>query len=301
VRVGHVHEIPAPPAGTTAGGASGTPAGPADAGTVRLVTLSMQPLIFEVKDVLSETECAWVRETSEPTLVPSAVVNQSGRGAAVRNEAVRTSSNTMRSAREPESAVLQRLDARIARITALPASHGEDLQVLRYEEGQRYSAHLDAFPPEHYRGRSRFFQHGHFNRLATFFLYLSGGDQEGGETFFPSARGGPTDPDPHSCDPRAAGRRGGLWVHPEAGKAILFYNLGANGAVDPLSLHAGCPPGKGRVKWAANKWLWNKEGAVDGLGDGSREDSLTGEAMGRHAWTSREWSAFWSLVLGGSA
>lgn len=52
----------------------------------------------------------------------------------------------------------------------------------------------------------------------------------------------------------------GLKIRPEAGAVVLWYNLLPNGNVDSNSLHGGCPVAEksGLVKWAANKWVWNK-------------------------------------------
>jgi prolyl 4-hydroxylase len=52
----------------------------------------------------------------------------------------------------------------------------------------------------------------------------------------------------------------GLKIQPEAGAVVLWYNLLPNGNVDSNSLHGGCPVAEksGLVKWAANKWVWNK-------------------------------------------
>jgi len=47
-----------------------------------------------------------------------------------------------------------------------------------------------------------------------------------------------------------------LQVKPVRGTALLFYNLRPDGAGDPFTEHAGCPPKDGE-KWAANKWVWN--------------------------------------------
>lgn len=59
------------------------------------------------------------------------------------------------------------------------SENGEDMQVLRYEHGQKYDPHFDYFsdPVNIARG-------GH--RIATVLMYLSD-VEKGGETVFPSA------------------------------------------------------------------------------------------------------------------
>lgn len=57
--------------------------------------------------------------------------------------------------------------------------NGEDLQVLRYEHGQKYDAHFDYFHDKVNIARG-----GH--RIATVLMYLSN-VTKGGETVFPNA------------------------------------------------------------------------------------------------------------------
>lgn len=61
----------------------------------------------------------------------------------------------------------------------LISENGEDIQVLRYEYGQKYDSHFDYFSDEVNNVRG-----GH--RMATVLMYLSN-VEKGGETVFPSA------------------------------------------------------------------------------------------------------------------
>ena len=84
----------------------------------------------------------------------------------------------------------------------------------------------------------------------------------GGETAFPRTN----DSDwldlslkPHGLSACAEGH---VAVKPEIGTALLFYSM-APGAerneslrtVDRFSLHTGCPPGEGQLKWTATIWI----------------------------------------------
>lgn len=40
--------------------------------------------------------------------------------------------------------IVARLEERVAEWTGIPVSHQEDIQVLRYAEGQQYKPHMDA-------------------------------------------------------------------------------------------------------------------------------------------------------------
>jgi prolyl 4-hydroxylase len=106
---------------------------------------------------------------------------------------------------------------------------GENLQVVRYLTGQKYSPHYDFG----YTGRPH-------QRFLTLLLYLEV-PEEGGETSFPKA---------------FSGR--GLNVRPPKGSGALFYSMLPDGNADDMSLHAGNPVTKGN-KWICNLWVWDPE------------------------------------------
>uniref|UniRef100_A0A166IFN6 Uncharacterized protein n=1 Tax=Daucus carota subsp. sativus TaxID=79200 RepID=A0A166IFN6_DAUCS len=114
--------------------------------------------------------------------------------------------------------------------------------ILRYEIGQKYRPHYDAFNPNIY-GQVK------SQRVASFLLYLSD-VEEGGETMFPYENGLNYDNyDPDAC--------AGLKVKPRKGDGLLFYSLYPNGTIDKASLHGSCPVIRGQ-KWVATKWLRNQ-------------------------------------------
>eukprot|EP00941_MAST-03F_sp_MAST-3F-sp1_P005544 g5544.t1 len=234
VRVGHIHQLPNLP-GKTKGS------------SVLLETLSLQPLVFSVRDFLSEEECDFIIEKSKGLMQSSPVsLMDRDKGKAASNW--RTSTQAWLHTHEhPE---IQNLDHRVAVLTGTEVIQQEALQVLRYKVNEHYSAHLDAFDPESYKSNKEWFQHGHHNRLATVFWYMSD-VAKGGQTYFPRANGLPQPMDAFSCE------GGGLSVYPERGKVIIFYSLLPDGNFDENSLHGGCDVKEGK-KWAANKWVWNK-------------------------------------------
>jgi len=215
--------------------------------TVTLETLSLEPLILSVTGFLSDDECKHVQEQAEPHLQYSSVLftdHHAGRPASD----FRTSQQTFL---PPIDATLVDIDYRTASLVRVPRIHQESVQVLRYEIGQKYDAHFDYFDPSSYQNDPNtlnMLQHGRRNRMATVFWYLTDVAQ-GGETVFPRFNGG-QERDYTDCET-------GLKVKPEAGKVIIFYNLRADGQMDPNSLHGACPVKEG-VKWAANKWVWNE-------------------------------------------
>ncbi|KAL0348736.1 UNVERIFIED_CONTAM: putative prolyl 4-hydroxylase 4 [Sesamum angustifolium] len=157
---------------------------------------------------------------------------------------VRTSSGMfIPKAKDP---IVAGIEEKIATWTFLPQENGEDIQVLRYEPGQKYDPHYDYFADKVNIARG-----GH--RVATVLMYLTD-VEKGGETVFPSAEESPrrrsvsTDKDLSEC-----GRQGPA-VKPRKGDALLFFSLTPDAVPDPMSLHAGCPVDEGE-KWSATKWI----------------------------------------------
>lgn len=222
--------------------------------TLEMETLSLHPLVLSVQNFISMDECDHIQKLAMPHMQYSQVTlmdKDVGRPASD----FRTSQSTFLPAKK--DVIMNALQVRTASLTKVPINHQEDTQVLRYEKGERYTAHLDWFDPQLYRNDPstlELIQHGKRNRLVTVFWYLSHVPQ-GGETSFPRYNNGPPPRDFVSnvwCDNHGAS----LKVKPEKGKVILFYSLLADGSGDVLSLHGACPVEEG-VKWAANKWVWN--------------------------------------------
>mmetsp|Transcript_24886 Transcript_24886/g.59226 ORF Transcript_24886/g.59226 Transcript_24886/m.59226 type:complete len:230 (+) Transcript_24886:107-796(+) len=149
----------------------------------KVVTVSESfPRAFLYKNFLSPEECDHLIDKAVPNLKESLVVNSTS-GESYKSD-VRTSSNTFFSLGEDE--VIERIERRIAAVTHIPVSHGEGIQILRYENGQKYEQHFDYFEDEVNSARDKGGQ-----RVATMLMYLKtvpvGG---GGETIFPKAKHG---------------------------------------------------------------------------------------------------------------
>ena len=127
-------------------------------------------------------------------------------------------------------AVIERIEKRIEKVTKIPVSHGEGLQVLRYRGTQEYKPHFDFFEPKNPEESRKIEVAG--NRVGTLILYLSDVEQGGG-TYFPQVK---------------------LSIHPKKGSAVWFGYMGADGVLDMRSEHAGLPVTAGE-KWIATKWL----------------------------------------------
>ncbi len=134
--------------------------------------------------------------------------------------------------RRGEDPLVARIEARIARLLDWPASHGEDMQILRYGPGAEYQPHYDYFEPERPGSAATLARGG--QRVASLVMYLNT-PAAGGGTGFPDAR---------------------MEVGAVQGNAVFF----SYDRPHPMtgSLHAGLPVREGE-KWVATKWLRERE------------------------------------------
>ncbi|KAK3411969.1 hypothetical protein EUGRSUZ_I00722 [Eucalyptus grandis] len=201
--------------------------------------LSWGPRALYFPNFATAEQCQSIIKVAKTGLKPSTLALRKGE-TAENTKGIRTSSGMFVSASEDKTGTLDIIEEKIARVTMLPREHGEAFNVLRYEIGQRYNSHYDAFSPVEYGPQKS-------QRVASFLLYLSD-VEEGGETVFPFENGINMDGtyDFQQCV--------GLKVKPRQGDGLLFYSLLPNGTIDPTSLHGSCPVIKGE-KWVATKWI----------------------------------------------
>ncbi|KAF4346794.1 hypothetical protein CsatB_008096 [Cannabis sativa] len=206
--------------------------------------LSWEPRAFLYHNFLSKEECEYLISIAKPHMVKSTVVDsKTGRS---KDSRVRTSSGMF--LKRGRDKIVRDIEKRIADFTFIPVEHGEGLQVLHYEVGQKYDAHYDYFLDE-------FNTKNGGQRVATVLMYLSD-VEEGGETVFPAAQGNfssqPNWNDLSEC------AKTGLSVKPRMGDALLFWSMRPDATLDPSSLHGGCPVINGN-KWSSTKWLHLEE------------------------------------------
>ena len=198
-----------------------------------LKVLSCAPRAFEIRNFLSDAE-------TDHILNLAGVLNlsRSKTGDSINTKddsETRTSFNTWVT-REKDLVVdaiyrrtadLLRIDEALMRFRGdgeysdlgTESSIAESLQLVRYQDGQEYTAHHDF-------GYSEVDDERQPNRFATVLFYLNDG-MVGGETEFPRWVNGETN--------------SGLRVKPERGKAVLFYSHLPDGNMDDLSEHAALP------------------------------------------------------------
>ncbi|KAK9135825.1 hypothetical protein Syun_015155 [Stephania yunnanensis] len=202
--------------------------------------LSWEPRAFVYHNFLTKEECEYLIDLAKPHMEKSTVVDsETGRS---KDSRVRTSSGTFLN--RGQDKIIQRIEKRIADFTFIPVEHGEGLQILHYEVGQKYEPHYDYF-------LDKFNTKNGGQRIATILMYLSD-VEEGGETVFPTAVGNFSSL-PWWNDLSECGKRG-LSVKPKMGDALLFWSMRPDATLDPSSLHGGCPVIKGN-KWSSTKWL----------------------------------------------
>lgn len=201
-----------------------------DAGDRRVQVLAslQSPRVVVLGGFLSDAECDALVDAARPRLVRSRTVQTQTGGEELNAD--RTSSGMFFN--RGEGALIQRIEARIARLLRWPVENGEGLQVLRYGPGAEYKPHYDYFDPAE-PGTPSLLQRGG-QRLATLLLYLNEPERGGGTTF-PDA---------------------GLEVAPHRGHAVFFSYDQPSPAT--RTLHGGAPVIAGE-KWVATKWLRERE------------------------------------------
>lgn len=217
---------------STSSSSAGGPCKPPGKLNLTLEVISTAPRVFVIENFLSDYEADKIIEFSKNKLGISTVGNDDGGGA--RTDATRTSMNAWLGRKTSEE--METLFLRAADVLNVPENllnreaNAEDLQVVHYENGQKYDSHHDW-------GVSGYPE----SRFITLLLYLTDQPDKhaGGETAFPKADYGR-----------------GIKVHPGKGSAVLFYNLLEDGNGDDLALHAALPVRAGHEKFLANWWVW---------------------------------------------
>jgi len=189
------------------------------------VLLQMQlPRVVVFGGLLADDECDALIALARPRLARSETVEQTTGGSEVH--AARTSRGMF--FQREESALVARIERRIAALVHWPLDHGEGLQVLHYAPGARYEPHHDYFDPAQ-PGTPRILERGG-QRVGTLVMYLNTPAKGGGTTF----------PDV------------GLEVGAVKGNAVFFSYARPDPATK--TLHGGAPVVEGE-KWVATKWL----------------------------------------------
>lgn len=193
---------------------------------VQVLFACASPRVVLFGNVLSHAECDELVAQSQHKLTRSEVVDPATGD--FKLDKARTSEGThfLRA----ETTLIDTLEQRVASLTGIPLENQEPLQILHYGIGGEYEPHYDYFSEDSI-GESKQLKHGG-QRVATLIMYLND-VQAGGATLFPQL---------------------GIETKPRKGCAVYFENVNEAGEIDPRTLHAGAPVGKGE-KWIATKWI----------------------------------------------
>jgi prolyl 4-hydroxylase len=116
-----------------------------------------------------------------------------------------------------------RVVTRGAMLLGIPADHVESVYVTRYQAGEYYKVHHDAY--EGFDG----------DRLYTVLIYLNDlTEEQGGGTVFEKMN---------------------IGVRPKCGRAVIWTNRNPDGSVHPEAMHEAMPVAEGSVKWVIQLWF----------------------------------------------
>ncbi len=191
---------------------------------VRVIFSLAHPRVVLFGGLLSDRECEQLVDLARGRMTASQVMDLESGG--TRPNDARTSSGM--SFRRGETALIERIERRIAALLNWPFENGEAIQVLRYQVGQEYQPHYDYVDPSQ-PGAAPFLARGG-QRVASLVMYLNT-PEAGGATSFPDAT---------------------LEVAATKGNAVFFSYDRPHPST--RSLHGGMPVRAGE-KWVATKWL----------------------------------------------
>lgn len=215
-----------------------------------LLTVALRPAVFQV--IVNEEWHKKLRDYVLPTAAP--LFRKSMTGDVSSNDVddnIRSSETAFLD--YGQSKELKDQETMTRAMMRVPLNRMESaMQAVSYTPGQFYDSHRDYWDPREFPNSNWLDRNDRWtNRFATVLWYLKS-PAEGGETWFPRARG---EDIPwgawKACDDR------GIKVKALNGTAVLFYSLLASGELDEYSWHCGCPVKGDHAKIAANSWIWS--------------------------------------------
>jgi hypothetical protein len=192
------------------------------------------PRLISYREFLAPALCAHFIERARPKLVPARV--NDARGGGLRLDPMRTNTCAVFSLIETDF-LTQLVRARMAAAAGVSVDALEPAEILHYEPGETYRLHVDFFHPQLPTFAQEMRTKG--QRVKTCLVYLND-DLDGGETEFPKL---------------------GIKFRGGRGEALIFDNVGPNGAGDIRTLHTGLPPTRGE-KWLLSQWIRSKRQPV---------------------------------------
>eukprot|EP00927_Polykrikos_kofoidii_P024355 TRINITY_DN22160_c0_g1_i1.p1 TRINITY_DN22160_c0_g1~~TRINITY_DN22160_c0_g1_i1.p1 ORF type:complete len:466 (+),score=76.24 TRINITY_DN22160_c0_g1_i1:126-1523(+) len=194
--------------------------------SVHVYVVSQDPEMKVVPHCFSDVECdhllGLVKGHWVPSLVGSSASAVPGKSGSIKNNLSKNRTSWSCQTRYAQTAILERLEHRLASVAGVPVSQLERFNMVRYSPGELFNEHHD----------------GKF-RPRTVFVYLNDLPEEDGEgdTFFPFL---------------------GVSFKPRKGTAVIWSNALPCGKEDSRMMHAGRAPRIG-VKYGANCFFNDQE------------------------------------------
>ncbi|KAF2869459.1 hypothetical protein BDV95DRAFT_449150, partial [Massariosphaeria phaeospora] len=216
--------------------------------------VSLDPLVIYINNFTSPAEAQELINIGEPEFADSFITR-------ARGDNQRATGRTSQSAPLPLAHPL--VTCLLARARTFmgsmlqPSEPFSVPQLVRYFPSQKYDFHTD-----HWAQHQRDDEGRHFNRVASFFVFLRDNCTQG-ETYFPlvdvldrdAGRGGELEGRWRGKVVRGEweGERKGVKFRPVTGNAVFWVNMDGEGEGDRRVVHAGLPVGEGE-KIGLNIW-----------------------------------------------
>ena len=197
-----------------------------------MIKYNNAPTIVVEDDVLSPALCERIISLATNQGLGDNLIIRDGKY--IKDEA-RTSKSSYFSYGDND--ILDSVIEALSGMCGLPPTRLEPVSIQRYQPGQEYKPHYDAFLPDEMGEmpeESKIKQGG--NRCVTMIAYLND-VQDGGGTVFPVL---------------------GFAIQAVQGRVIMFGNLDEHKIPHPSSLHMGLPPENGD-KWILTFWFREKD------------------------------------------
>ncbi|KAG7337243.1 2(OG)-Fe(II) oxygenase superfamily protein [Nitzschia inconspicua] len=248
---------------------------------IYLEVLNLEPRVFDVFNFFSREESKELVDRAIAETKESHRIKRSTTGAQSKSVNSRRTSESGFDTHGKTAVKVKKRCFKALGFDEYWESHGDGLQILRYNVSKAYNSHLDWIEDKTGQLEHDYESGGTGgNRFATILMYMSDlGPEDGGETVFPKAWP-PTVPEADRIDQKqaieqlraspygnvlekgsweeqlVASCRTRLSIRPHSSRAVLFYSQYPNGEVDPASIHGACPV-LNKQKYAANLWVWN--------------------------------------------
>ena len=197
-----------------------------------MIQYNNAPTIIVEDDVLSPALCERIIRLATNKGLCDNLINRDGEY--IQDE-IRTSKGTFFNYGSND--ILDSVIEALSDMCGLPPTRLEPVSIQRYQPGQEYKPHYDAFLPdemEEMPKTAKVKQGG--NRCVTMITYLNS-VQDGGCTVFPVL---------------------GFAIQAVQGRVLMFGNLDEHKIPHPSSLHMGLPPENGD-KWILTFWFREKD------------------------------------------